>query len=252
MLKTKLKDSIGLIARGANHLLWPALCQNCGCRMDDEWQQLCPDCWGQLTECSSGDFCRRCGIDTSAYALLADSCPRCVNSQFTFDRIVRAGVYRGTLRSLIIAFKLSGRTELAPILGFLTRSALQSAQFYHDIELIVPVPVHWRTRISRGYSHTSLLSGRLNHPTARVCPDLRQIRRTKPQPAMPSSTARVRNVAGAFAVRRDHRFKNRNVCLIDDVKTTGATLNECAKTLKQAGAKKVYAVVLAVAGQDRN
>ena len=59
-----------------------------------------------------------------------------------------------------------------------------------------------------------------------------------------------RSVAGAFAVRRRHHFNNRKICLIDDIKTTGATLNECAKTLKEAGASKVFALVLAVAGQN--
>jgi predicted amidophosphoribosyltransferase len=62
--------------------------------------------------------------------------------------------------------------------------------------------------------------------------------------------ARERNVKGAFAVRPDHRYAGRTVCLIDDIKTTGATLNECAGTLKHAGAAKVYALVLAVAGQE--
>jgi len=66
---------------------------------------------------------------------------------------------------------------------------------------------------------------------------------------MVSPAAREKNVAGAFAVRRDHNFNGRNACLVDDIKTTGATLNECAKTLKQAGASKVFALVLAVAGQ---
>jgi predicted amidophosphoribosyltransferase len=67
---------------------------------------------------------------------------------------------------------------------------------------------------------------------------------------MASAAARARNVAGAFAVRKGHNFAGRNLCLIDDIKTTGATLNECAKTLKQAGASKIFALVLAVAGQN--
>ena len=67
---------------------------------------------------------------------------------------------------------------------------------------------------------------------------------------MVSPAARARNVAGAFAVRYGHKFTGRVVCLVDDVKTTGATLNECAKTLKEAGASKVFALVLAVAGQN--
>ena len=69
---------------------------------------------------------------------------------------------------------------------------------------------------------------------------------------MPSFAARARNVAGAFAVRKNHNFAGRRICLVDDVKTTGATLNECAKVLKQAGAARVFALVVAVAGQNVN
>jgi len=94
------------------------------------------------------------------------------------------------------------------------------------------------------------MAKKLNHPTAKISTALVRIRRTKSQPAMASPAARAKNVAGAFAVRYGHNFNNRKICLVDDIKTTGATLNECAKTLKQAGALKVFAFVLAVAGQD--
>ena len=67
-----------------------------------------------------------------------------------------------------------------------------------------------------------------------------------------SAAARARNVAGAFEVRRKNRLAGRDICLVDDIKTTGATLNECAKVLKQAGASRVFALVLAVAGQNAN
>ena len=66
---------------------------------------------------------------------------------------------------------------------------------------------------------------------------------------MHTFAARTKNVAGAFAVRKDHNLKAKTVCLIDDIKTSGATLNECARILKQAGAARVFALVLAVAGQ---
>jgi predicted amidophosphoribosyltransferase len=66
---------------------------------------------------------------------------------------------------------------------------------------------------------------------------------------MVNTAARKKNVAGAFAVRYRHKLAGRKICLIDDIKTTGATLNECSKTLKQAGASKVFALVLSVAGQ---
>jgi predicted amidophosphoribosyltransferase len=67
---------------------------------------------------------------------------------------------------------------------------------------------------------------------------------------MTSPAARARNVAGAFAVHDRHHFTGRKICLVDDIKTSGATLNECASVLKRAGADKVFALVLAVAGQN--
>jgi ComF family protein len=101
----------------------------------------------------------------------------------------------------------------------------------------------------RGYNQSQLLVKKLRHPSAKINTDLVRIRRTKSQPVMATAAARAKNVAGAFAVRYGHSFANRKICLVDDIKTTGATLNECAKTLKKAGASKVFALVLAVAGQ---
>lgn len=149
---------------------------------------------------------------------------------------------------MILSFK-HDRTELAPTLGLLVNSAFQGSRFYNDIDLLAPVPLHWTRRLRRGYNQSHLLAKQLTHPTARIIPDLVRIRRTKTQPAAFTQAARAKNVKGAFAVRSDHRFTGRRICLVDDIKTSGATLNECAKTLKEAGATKVYALVLAVAGQ---
>jgi ComF family protein len=150
---------------------------------------------------------------------------------------------------MILAFK-KGRTELDSVLGFLGNAALGGSGFYNEIEFVVPVPLHWSRRLVRGYNQSLVLAKKLEYPTARINTDLVRIRRTKSQPMMASPAARARNVAGAFAVRRGHEFAGRKICLVDDIKTTGATLNECAKTLKEAGALKVFALVLAVAGQN--
>jgi ComF family protein len=165
-----------------------------------------------------------------------------------FDGIARAGVYTEALQQMILAFK-NGRSELDVILGRWADSAFQGSPFREKIDLFVPVPLHWTRRLSRGYNQSHLIAKRLNHPTARICPDLVRIRRTRMQPAAATEAARARNVKGAFAVRPDHRFTGKTICLIDDVKTTGATLSECAGTLKGAGSANVYALALAVAGQ---
>ena len=149
---------------------------------------------------------------------------------------------------MILAFK-HDRSELASVLAPLAEAALQGSGFHDEIEVLVPVPLHWTRRVLRGYNQSALIARRLHHPRARVSTDLVRVRRTRIQPQAVTPAARARNVAGAFIVREGHEFAGRTVCLVDDIKTSGATLNECAKALKEAGAARVYALVLAVAGQ---
>ena len=249
MDRTRLGQAFTLFLQGANHLLWPAVCINCRESICETDKNLCEECWGQLRSCTGGDYCPRCGRDASRYGLLDGVCPDCQGREFHFDRIARAGVYNAALQRMILAFK-NGRTELDSTLGFLANSALQGTDFCNEIEFFVPVPLHWSRRLIRGYNQSLILAKRLKHPTAKIITDLVRIRRTKSQPAMASPAARARNVAGAFAVRKGHNLTGRSICLVDDIKTTGATLNECARMLKEAGAARVFALVLAVAGQN--
>jgi competence protein ComFC len=245
----KLKRNAVFALQSLNQLFWPAVCINCSQSICESDNNLCRDCWDGLRACTGADYCRRCGRDASIYGLLEGSCPDCQGRDIHFDRIARSGVYGQSLREMILAFK-KGRTELDSVLGFLANSALDGSDFYADIEFFVPVPLHWSRRLSRGYNQSLVLARKLKHPKAKINTELVRIRRTRSQPTMANAAQRRANVAGAFAVRRRHRLAGRKVCLVDDIKTTGATLNECAKTLKQAGASKVFALVLAVAGQD--
>jgi len=245
----KIKRNAVFALQGLNQLLWPAVCANCKKSICETDNALCKNCWDELLFCTAGDYCRRCGRDASKYALINGACPNCQDNQIHFDRIARSGVYADALQQMILAFK-NGRTELDLTLGFLANSALAGSGFYNEIDFFVPVPLHWTRRLIRGYNQSLVLAKKLKHPTAKISTDIVRIRQTKPQPAMASPAARARNVAGAFAVRKGHNFAGKNVCLIDDIKTTGATLNECAKILKEAGASKVFALVSAVAGQN--
>jgi len=245
---TKLKQAAGFAWQSFNQLLWPLVCINCRESICETDKNLCPKCWDELRFCTAGDYCPRCGRDATRYGLVKGICPDCQGKEIHFDQIARGGVYTDALQNMILAFK-KGRTELDSTLGFLANSALQGSGFYHDIEFFVPVPLHWSRRLWRGYNQSLVIAKKLKHPTAKISTELVRIRRTKSQPMMASLAARAKNVAGAFAVRYGHRLAGKKVCLVDDIKTTGATLNECAKTLKEAGAAKVFALVLAVAGQ---
>ena len=245
----KLKRNAVFALQSLNQLFWPAVCVNCKRSICETDNALCKSCWGELISCTGGDYCQRCGKDASRYALVGGACPDCQGKEFYFDGIARGGLYAQSLQQMILSFK-NGRTELDSTLGFLVDSALAGSSFCNDVDFFVPVPLHWTRRLIRGYNQSLVLVKKLNHPTAKINTDLVRIRHTKSQVGMPTPAARTKNVAGAFAVRRGHNFAGRKICLVDDIKTTGATLNECAKTLKEAGASKVFALVLAVAGQN--
>ncbi|MHC4665651.1 MAG: ComF family protein [Planctomycetota bacterium] len=244
----RLKEGLRFAWQSVNQLFWPAVCINCGESICETDKSLCKNCWGQLLTCTAGDYCPRCGRDASRYALVEDACPDCQGKEIYFDGVARSGVYAEALQKMILTFK-KGRTELDTILSLLAKSAFEGSSFCKEIEFFVPVPLHWSRRLVRGYNQSFIIAKGLKHSKAKISTDLVRVRRTKLQPMMASPAARARNVAGAFAVRRGHPFAGRYVCLVDDIKTTGATLNECAKTLKEAGAAKVFALVLAVAGQ---
>ncbi len=236
------------LLEGPNQLLWPGVCVNCGGNISADEKVLCGECWSSVQAGAGGDYCPRCGVDVSRYAVVRGACPRCIGKEIYFDGIARGGVYGGVLQQMILLFK-NDKTELDTMLSFLANSAIGGCGFSERIDYFVPVPLHWRRRFLRGYNQSLILAKKMKHPRAKINTDLVRVRYTKAQPSMASEYQRAKNVAGAFAVRRGHKFGGRNICLVDDIKTTGATLNECARTLKEAGAAKVFAVVLAVAGQ---
>ncbi|MBE0537766.1 MAG: ComF family protein [Phycisphaerae bacterium] len=237
-----------LAQEGLNHLLWPAVCDCCRTAIAETDKRLCRDCWNELLSCTAGDYCPGCGREASRYALIDGRCAGCDISKIHFDGIARGGVYEDVLRDLILAFKFQDRTELATHLCFLASAALKGSPFQDEIDLFVPVPLHWRRRVERGYNQSKLIAKGLGHPAA-VTADLVRVRYTQRQWSL-TPAKRRKNVAGAFAVRRGHNYSGKRLCLVDDITTSHATLNECAKTLRAAGAVKIFACVVAVAMQD--
>ena len=252
LLLKKLKPNSVEVAKQIVNLLFPSVCSNCLKPISEKDGVFCDSCWSQLLKCAGSDYCRRCGKDVSKYAITNGRCGHCQSQSLLFDGIARVGKYEKTLKSLLLKFKFADKTEFQKTLSFLANSTLQGSDFYEDIDYFVPVPLHWRRRIFRGFNQSSLISQKLNHPKAKTNKDLVRCRYTEPQIDLKTPAARKKNVEGAFAVRVDHKFKNKNICLVDDIKTTNATLNECSRTLKQAGALKVYALVIAVADQKKS
>jgi ComF family protein len=153
-----------------------------------------------------------------------------------------AGRYEGALRDLIHAFKYEGRRSLADVLASVMREA--GREVLEDCDCVVPVPLHpWR-RMRRGFNQARDLTERLDRP---VVDALWRVRATASQMTL-AAEARQRNVSGAFMLAPwSPSVDERMVLLVDDVRTTGATLDQCAKVLLRANARDVRALTVALA-----
>lgn len=239
----------GGLIQNASHLFWPSQCLVCHHNIHPDDAGLCSGCWQDLSKSVAADYCRRCGRDVSPFGIVDGRCGGCRDEKYHYDGIARVGVYESTLRSLILAFKFSEQTELTARLSAMLSQTLSATQFLDRIDILVPVPLHWRRRLKRGYNQSYLLAQKVKTADKIVSTDLVRIRHTQQQWDL-NPAQRRRNVRGAFAVREGHPFADRAVLLVDDISTSGATLSECAKTLKLAGAKAVFTAVLATAFQD--
>jgi len=192
--------------------------------------------------------CRRCGQalpSWRAISVLAERCAACRRRPPAFDAGAVACEYEGALRAIIHAFKYDGRRSLAAPLGALLQTA--GTDMLKGADAVVPVPLHPWKRLRRGFNQSSDLARALATPVQRL---LWRARLTRPQAGL-NPGQRRRNVHGAFslapwlpvAARRD--VDGCVFVLVDDIMTTGATLDACARVLKQAGAREVRTLTLA-------
>jgi ComF family protein len=179
--------------------------------------------------------CHVCGDPRPAN--VTSGCVRCRRSQHVIARARSAGLYDGRLRDAIHAFKYDGRRTLAAPLAALMRA--RGAEALAGADLAVAVPLHRSRLRERGFNQAEDLAAHLGLPVARV---LRRVRATRPQTSLEAHERRE-NVSRAFAARRWARsILGAIIVIVDDVMTTGATLDACARVLRRSGAREVRAL----------
>lgn len=175
-------------------------------------------------------------------------CRLCEAGVTRFDGSYAFGQYDGVLRELIQLYKYQRMRPLAPPLGRLMARALPRELV---LDAVVPVPLHWRKLLRRGFNQSRLLAEELSRRTGLdVAACLKRRRHTNAQAGLTAKERRA-NVAGAFFVPRGADVAGRRLLLVDDVMTTGATVNAAARALKEAGARRVSVLVLARAGRGK-
>jgi ComF family protein len=242
---TVLQSGLRRVGRGALDLLYPPLCIGCRARVGEPGS-LCAECW-QSIDFLDGAACQCCGLPFELDPGSETLCAACLADPPSFDRARAVMRYDDKSRGPILALKHADRLDLIP--GFALWLDRAGRTLLSESDVIVPVPLHWGRLWRRRYNQAAELARRLGVLAAKPVEPmaLRRIRATPSQGAMPSAKARRRNMRGAFQVppERQSAVEGRTVLLVDDVLTTGATVDDCARALKRVGVEKVSVLALA-------
>ena len=233
----KLLEQAG---RGLLDTLFPMECVSCGA----SGNVICGKCAADLPVLRP-PFCAICATPGDFAR-----CQRCAESVRQFDGVRAPYRYAGAIRQAILALKYGGVRAGAPQLGDLLEDYLSDNPL--PGEIVAPVPMHRRRLRERGYNQAELLArrvaagGKLRYEKELLL----RTRQVEPQAGISSAAQRAVNVAGSIGVSAGLDVNGAGVILVDDVATTGSTLETCAAALKQAGAVSVWCLTLAVAGGE--
>jgi ComF family protein len=234
-------------AAALDDLVFPWACLVCGAEARGWKGPFCPDCRaGLLADAGRTPRCPRCALPVGPHADLRGGCSQCRGHSFGFNRALALGPYEGAVRGLCLRLKHERDAWLAPWLSSLLAEARsEGLRELPPDAWIVPVPLHWRRRLLRGYNQAEALAhGLADGLRLEVHRPLRRIHSTDRLAGLGASE-RIREMRGAFAARPDPALRGRAVLLVDDILTTGATSSAAARALRQAGARRVILAVVA-------
>lgn len=220
----------------------PPRCLACGAIVSEP-DALCGLCWAGINFFAP-PWCAVCGLPFPYPVGDGAVCAACSRDRPSWDSARAVMRYDKNSRRLVLMLKHGDQTHLATAFGRWMQRV--GAKMLGGADLVIPVPLHWTRLFTRRYNQAALLARAIKAAGGpRVAPDLLLRRRRTPSQGRLGPLARARNVRGAFALRRGCDVKGKRVVIVDDVLTTGATVEECARVLRRAGAESIGVLTLA-------
>lgn len=232
-------------------LLYPTACAACETFVDDAGP-LCPKCFADLLAQEDEAACGFCAMPLAQHG---DPCPYCEGKgEPNFERIVRLGIYADPIRHLVYRMKYHGRWSLAEFFADRLLEQERVKAMLTETDLLVPVPLHRWRQVTRGFNQADVLAKRMSRladDEPAVARPLVRLRHTEAQIRVRSRAKREENLKQAFGLIHPRVVEGRHVVLVDDITTTGATLQSAARALKPGKPASLSAIVIAIADPKR-
>jgi len=233
---------------GLADIVYPKTCLACKNKIKGQAADnfVCLKCWADIKR-NLPPFCSSCGRQLDKKNLYKNICPACLKTKLHFDRAFSPCVYTGVIKNLIHEFKYKNKDYLGALLSKLMIEFIKEYNLPMDyLDFIIPVPLHKSRLREREFNQAQILSEHIaaEFKKGLLTDVLLRQRKTQTQTQL-ESNERFLNVRGSFAVTKWEAIKGKNLLLIDDVLTTGATSSEAALSLKNAGANIVFVLTLA-------
>ena len=228
-------------------LIFPPVCPICQTLFEEKGEDLsiCPSCHKAIRPVRP-PYCPRCGLPVPSGDGAGHLCGPCLQERWHFEIHRTSGLYEGTLKEAIHRFKYGGAFPLLRVFGDLLQPNLQALSQDYPVDVMIPVPLHIRRLRERGFNQALLLVKELSKRTG-IPYEERALKKVKDTPVQIALKKRERrkNLKGAFQVKDQEAIQGKAVMLVDDVYTTGATVNECSRALLRAGARRVAVLTVA-------
>ncbi len=228
---------------GLLNFIYPAACGLCSKKLDDKYQRsllICKECLSKMKK-NRPPFCKKCGRSLAGLVETLDTCRDCNQKKFYYERAHACYLYEGAVKEALHLFKYAKRQSLSKMFcGLFIESLIRDGYILKDIEGVIAVPLHGTKIRERGFNQSYMLAeaAARRFKIKEMSMHLKRISNTGPQSELDKNERR-NNIKDAFRVQNDGSIKGKRLLLIDDVFTTGATLNECARVLKAAGAAQI-------------
>lgn len=215
-------------------LFFPKICLSCDERLTEDEQYLCSNCSKLLKFLE--DICLICGAPK-----IEEKCRVCQTNKFLFDKARSVFMFNKVVQNMIHEFKYNEMTRIAKFFGKLSQEYIEKFQPFDHIDYIVPVPLHKVRKRSRGFNQAEYLAREISKNIKwKHLPRLIKRKRFTETQTKLNKEQRRKNVSLAFKINPKYDIKGKNILLVDDVFTTGATVNSITVALKKRQVNKVY------------